>query len=358
MTSSSAPSSRKSIWQVRPSPAFVGLFFRIVLVLAILHAVVQVGCFLPLQMSKLWSIPGNGHDMDIYYKAAVRLKQGADIYQPWDNYGPHLVPNRFFYSPPFFLLTRPLVELDYTGFGRVWLVLMMGAFWVYAACLAKLAMGRWNWKGTLVFCMLTNMSFGGNYALNLGQFEPVMWMLLGLALTTKNRAGWLVWATLVKVHPVWSLALALYEGKARAWKQMLLFALPVLLASLWLVGAHNWAMWWPSTGPVAAQGTFFAGNCSFSFFGLRVANYLGWLQATAPLPLWAKAYLSLCAVGAPLGMAFAARKASFELRLALVASVTILFSPLCWSCYYPILLLPAAVWLGERHGSLMRKAFA
>lgn len=290
--------------------------------------------------------------MDIYFNAALRLKQGVDVYQPWPYYHPQMTPNRFFYSPPFLLLTRPLVELNYSVFASVWLGLMLAAFWVYAACLAKLATGRWNWKAALIFGMITNMAFGGNYALNLGQFEPVMWMMFGLALTTKNRAGWLALATLVKVHPVWSLCLVLHDDKARAWKQMIVFAFPVVLISVALVGAHNWAMWWPSTGPVASQGTFFAGNYSLSFFALRVAHYAGWLQTSVPLPLWAKAYLSACAVGAPLGMAFVARKASRELRLGLVASATILFAPLCWSCYYPILLLPVAVWLGQRHNPI------
>lgn len=336
----------------RLSPSFVQLLQRAVIALAIIHFLFQLGCILPIQLARPYKSPNRQFDMDMYYSAALRLKQGVDVYEPWPEYVPKMTPNRFFYSPPFLLLTRPLVDLGYPTFARVWLILITIAFWVYAVCLAKLTTGWWNWKAALVFGMIINLGMSGDATIGVGQFEPFIWMMFGLALTTQHRAGWLALATLVKVHPIWSLCLVLHAGKARAWKHMLLFALPVLLGSLWLVGMHNWAMWWPSTSPVASQGTFNIANWSLSIAVLRVLHSMGWLQTDASFPVWAKAFLSLCAVGAPLTMAYVARKASRELQLALVASAGVLFAPICWKIYSPLLLLPLTVWLGENRSKL------
>jgi hypothetical protein len=345
MTPTTALSARPSPL----SPQFFDLLRRVVVALAILFAVFHISFVVPNQLARAGSDINLNHDVDIYYRAAVRLQQGLDVYQPWPEYTPGKIPDRFFYSPPFLLLTRPLVEFGYQGFSRIWVLLIISAYWVYAAALAKIATGKWDWKATLVFGMLISIVFHGDQALQVGQFEPFMWMMLGLALATKCRAGWLALAMLVKIHPMWVLGLALYHGKARAWKQMLWFTIPVLLASVWLVGLDNWAMWWPSTAPVASQGTFLRFNWSLSFYVLRLTHYVGWLEVSPPLPIWAKAFLSVCAVAGPVLTAFMARRTSSQMQLALVASAGVLFAPLCWMIYTPALLLPVAVWWSERY---------
>ena len=310
--------------------------------LGALHLALQ----LLLMMPTLWARTDLDRDLIVYYNAALRLAHGQDVYQPWRGYGVQMTPFRFFYSPPFLMLVRPLAGLDFVSFARVWTCLLLVPFWIYAFCLSRLTTGKWDWKAALIFGLAIEF-LRGYAAISLGQFEPWMWMLFGLALTTRSRAGLLALATLVKIHPIWSLCLALSQDK-RAWKSALVFAVPVLLASVWLVGWHNWAMWWPSTSPVASQGTFNGDNWSLSFFGLRLLNWAGFLKASGTLPSWAKAYLSFCALAGPLGAMFAARKMSRELRLSLVACAGALFAPLCWTLYFPLFLLPLSVWLGER----------
>ena len=328
----------------RFSPEFVALGRRAIVAVAVFHFLAQLLVWFPIEAART----DHARDVAVYYRAAMRLKNGIDVHQPWPEYGVHLTPSRFFYAPPFLLITRPLAQLSYMNFVHVWMVLIFTAFWIYALCLSRLATGTWNWKVALVFGMVINTLMEGYTALGLGQFEPFMWMLFGLALTTRHRAGWLALATLVKIHPLWSLGLVLVEDRKHAWKSALAFALPVIALSLWLVGTHNWALWWPSTQPVASQGTFHHGNWSLSFFVLRLLSWSGWLRASGTLPVAARAFLTLCAVGAPLAMAFTARHQSRELRLALVASAGVLCAPLCWGFYYPLFLLPLAVWLGER----------
>ncbi len=343
MTSGSLPlpSAQNGL---RFSPTFLRSLGRVMLGLAIFHLVLQLIYWLPMELGRT----DTGRDTTVYFNAALRLKNGLDVYQRWTDFGVEKTPGGFFYSPVFLLITRPLAELPYLPFVRVWMVLIFAASWVYCFCLSRLAMGRWDWKSALIFGLFLDGIFQGHIALSIGQFEPFMWMMFGLALTTKNRAGLLALAALVKIHPVWSLALALGQGGKNAWKNAAIFALPVLAASLWFVGLHNWAMWWPATQPIASQGTFHPGNWSLSFQGLRLLSKFGLLVPVGNLPTWAKAYLSLCGVGAPLGTMFLARKCSPELRLSLVACASILFAPLCWAMYLPLLLLPIAVLIGER----------
>ncbi|RYX84566.1 DUF2029 domain-containing protein [bacterium] len=328
----------------RISPAFISLLKRVVLGLAIFHFIAQFVIFLPVELART----DTDRDTIVYFEAATRLKHNLDVYQPWPEYGVQMTPSRFFYSPVFLLLARPLAELPFVDFARVWLILIFGAFWIYSFCLSRLAMGRWHWQSALVIGLVIDMFVEGHVALSLGQFEPFMWALFGLALTTRYRAGWLVLATLTKIHPLWALGLTLAQGGKKAWKSAALFAVPVIFLSWWMVGTHNWLMWWPSVQPVASQGTFHSSNWSLAFLGIRIFHWCGLLVASGSLPSWAKMYLSLCAVGAPLGMAFAARKCSQEMRLALVASAGVLFAPLCWTDYFPLFLLPLAVWMGER----------
>lgn len=325
------------------SPQFWAVLWRMSVALGIAHCALQLIVLVPMMLART----DLDRDVIVYYQAVVRLRDGVNVYQPWPEYGVQMTPSRFFYSPPFLLLVRSLAGLDFVTFARVWTLILQVPFWTYAFCLSRIATGKHDWKVSLIFGLLINIVLRGHVSLTLGQFEPFMWMLFGLALTTRHRAGWLALATLIKIHPFWSLSLTLAEGGKRAWKSALLFALPVLVASVWLVGRDNWAMWWPATQPVASQGTFNADNWSLPFFGLRVLNWAGLLKDSGTLPPWAKGYLSLCALIGPLGVMWWARKYSRDLRLALVACAGVLFAPLCWTLYFPLFLLPVAVWISE-----------
>jgi len=345
----SSPSRLRSILPRRApfSDEFSALLWRVLVALGAFHLVYQLGVMAP----EIWERTDRFRDVVVYFDAATRLKNGLAVYQLWPDYGVQLTPFRFFYTPPFLLLVRPLAELPFVWFARFWLLLMLGAMWIYSFCLSKLATGKWDWKAALVFGMVINLGLHGWITIALGQAEPIMWLLFGLALTTRNRAGWLALATLVKVHPVWSLCLALHDGKKAAWKSALLFAFPVIAASFWLAGAGNWVSWWPATRPVASQGTFNTDNWSIPFAGLRIAHALGAIPASGTLPPLARFYLSACAVAGPLGAMVLARKLSPNLRLSLVACAAILCAPLCWSLYMPLLLMPLAIWIGERRES-------
>lgn len=323
----------------RFSPHFRRLLWRTLVALAIFHLAFQLLFWLP----ETWARDDRFRDLVVYYDAALRLKNGLPLYQPWPDYTPALLPSRFFYPPPFLLLARPLVELDYLWFGRVWLLILLAAFWIYAACLAKLATGKTNWQAVLIAGLCIDLCPEGYVAMGFGNFEPVMWACYGLAFSTRFRAVPLAFAAMMKLHPVWTLALVVKDEGRRA----LFSASGVLLAGfgagIWLCGLQNSLAWWPATSPVVSQGTFFGGNVSLSFAVLRVIDALGWHYDGGPLPIWAKAYLSFVALAAPLLTIYLSRRQPRELRYALTASATILFAPLCWTMYLPLLLTPAAI---------------
>lgn len=323
----------------RFSPHFKRLLGRTLVALAIFHLAFQLLVWFPDN----WAREDRFRDLTVYYDAALRLKSGAPLYQPWPGYTPADYPSRFFYPPPFLLLTRPLAQANYLWFGRIWTALLLGAFWFYAFCLAKLATDKLDWRAVLVAGLAIDLCPRGYAALGYGNFEPVMWACYGLALSTRFRAAPLALAAMMKLHPVWALALVIKdEGRRAFWT-----ASAVLLlgfgAGVWLCGWENAAQWWSATSPVVSQGTFVGDNVSLSFAPLRLLNALGGITADAPLPLWAKAYLSLMAIGAPLLTIWLSRQQTPPLRYALTASATILFAPLCWTIYLPLLLAPAAI---------------
>lgn len=335
MSVSAPPEQRRAV-----SPEFSRLLGHAVVGLAIFHLAFLLLYWYPDN----WVRDDPWRDFTVYWRAALRLKDGLSPYVPWPDYNPWGAPSRFFYPPPFLLLTRPLVELDYVWFGRVWSTFMLAALWIYAASLAKIATGKLTWKSVLVAGLVINLFPRGYSALGLGNFEPVMWACYGVALSTRFRAAPLAFAAMMKLHPIWVLMLVIKDEGRRAFIPALIVLVVGFAGGIWLCGLENSLGWWPATSPVVSQGTFSSENCSISFLLIRAASALGYIQTNTPLPAWAKGYLSLMALGGPFVTMLLTRRLNKELGYALVASATVLFAPLCWSIYLPLLLLPMAIW--------------
>lgn len=326
------------------SPAFRRLLRLAALALAAFHLAFQLLVWVPAQ----WARDDPDRDVIVYYQAAERLQNGEPLYNPWPQFGPHEVPNRFFYPPPFTLLTRPLAEMSYLNFSRAWYVLVLIAFWIYAACLARIVMRRWAWPETLIAGLILQLTPEAAVALAFGNFEPVMWACYGLAVATPSKAAPLAFAAMMKLHPIWALAIVVRRGGWRALATAALILGIGFAAGIAFVGWENARMWWSATSPVVSQGTWWGGNVSISFAGIRVANALGFIHDVGPLPTLARMYLSAMALLGPLTAVYLTRHAKIEWRIALVGAATILFSPLCWTMYLPLLLLPAALFWRDK----------
>jgi len=335
-----SPRSRPAL-----SPAFWRRLYQCISFLAALHLAGQLAIWLPAH----WARTDPDRDMLIYHDAARRVVTGQPLYQPWPEFTPVQAPSRYFYPPPFIAVFAPLGYLSPVSFSRFWYLLLLAAFWVYAWCLARLACAR-PAVVTILIAGLALQCCPGTYAtMSFGNAEPLLWALFGLALCTPYRGSFLAAEAMIKLHPIWTLALVIrHEGRGALLQAALVFSAGFALS--WFVcGPGSYRDWWPAVSPVASQGTFHPDNVSLSYAGLRLAHLLGWEHGGRPLPPLARLYLSLMSIAGPLWLLWRVRHQKPLLQYACVGAGTVLFMPICWSVYLPHLLAPAALWLRARH---------
>lgn len=320
---------------------------------ALIHLAVQLLVFLP----RHWQREDTQRDVNYIYTAAHRVHTGQPLYRPWPEYGPHVhttmgPPYTFDRHPyPPFLATflAPLAELPFTTFARLWYLPLLAAFWVYAWSLARLSLHRVDaWTVLIAGQVLT--LFPGTYrALSLGQIDPILWALFGVALAVPALRGFgFATSAAVKLYAGWPLLFAIRrEGKQVLLPAFAVFVVCYLVAGLTL-GFDILFVWARTMLPVVSQGTFNADNVSISFAGLRLAREFGWEYVPGPLPGAARLYLTTVGIAAPLLTGWFTRKRSANVQYAFVGCAAILFAPLCWSSYLPLLLVAVAAWIGER----------
>jgi|GEM_PF-1471601 len=318
--------------------------------------------YLAVEMAApLWERAARRDDAVRYYVITTRALKDLPLYWPWPDYGPQIgTPgypyplDRYPYPPFFVAFLAPLAKLPLVSYARAWYVVLYLAFFAYAACLARLATGRATLPRTLAAAGVLAAVPGAQLALMVANVEPVLWALFGAALAFPAlRGAGFAASAMVKLYGGWALLLAAWhEGR------------PVVRSAALAVGAGfaagflvfgpvkflGWFLDWVRyMVPVVGQGTFafdpqFGGtNVSLSFSGLRVVRALGWEYRPGPLPQWARLYLTVMALGAPLLTAWLARRTEPVMRYALVTVAAVLFAPLCWATYLPLLLAPLAV---------------
>lgn len=305
----------------------------------------------------VWRRTDTKRDMHVYYLGAMTVIEGKPLYRPYPSYGPyvdaspeHGLPFDRFFNPPFiFVAATPLAAKGFTVFAHVWYLLMIAGFLVYAACLAHLATGRLSWLAFSVAALGLMGLPRTQAAMALGNIDPVLWALFGLALVSIQLRGSMFAAVaLVKVHTMWPLALASFHDGRRIYIPAAIALLAgLLIGALAPGGLMSWVNWIRYAAPSEpAQGTFSTCNVSISLAGLRLARLLGWHYVIGPLPTWARVYLSTLGLGAPALTMWLVRKLDHTLQYACVTSAAVLFAPLCWATYlaYPL----AAVALAYR----------
>jgi hypothetical protein len=336
----------------RPRLAWRWIVLRLLLVLPALQ----------LYATLRWGIkPPADSDYNLLYLHAELVGAGDALYWPWPEYGPHFgadglrfPPDRIFY-PPF--LTPFLSTLSRWGievFAYVWVFALWVAYWVYAACLAKLSHGKVSFLPVIVWgtALLVVTGRAAQSALNLGNVDPLLWAFFGLALAVPAaRGAGFVGLALVKLYGAWPL---LFAAIGRDWRTVRGAAVTfgaALLAVMAILGAgrfvDEFAAWFRYMLPVAGQGTFNPYNISISFLGLRVARWLGWEYVSGPLPGVARAFLTAVGILAPLMVGWLTRRADPPLHYSLVVCAAVFFAPLAWNFYTALLLAPIAILLGR-----------
>lgn len=342
---------------------------RVVLVGSALHLAVQLAHQAPL----LWDEAATRQDVANYYHTVQRAARGDPLYRPWPEYGPHFATDEHPYPhdrhpyPPFLTAAlTPLAGLGPLEFGRAWYVVLFAAFWVYAAALARLATGRVTAVGVVVAGGALGFTPGAWTALQVANVEPVLWALFGAALAFPALRGFgLAASAMVKVYAAWPLLLAV---RLEGWRVLRSAAAAVALGTLAGCLALGPAVFFTSIAdwarhmlPVIGQGSWRVDtahngiNVSLSLAVLRLARRLGWEYVAGPLPGWARLYLTVVGIAAPLLAMWWTRRLEPALRYALVTVAAVAFAPLCWTTYLPLLLAPLALWIRrtnrEREGA-------
>jgi hypothetical protein len=317
---------------------------RFWLAITIVHVLAQVLVWLPSHTVA----PNTASDWPIYHRAAQDAASGRSPYRAVPNYSPEIVPSTFLYPPPFAAMLAPLGNLSSTLFARLWFPLLLASFWTYAWCLARLSHGTPTWQAVLGWGALVQLMPGQVTMMSFGNAQPVINALWGLGLLG-TAGGWrrgasLSLATLLKLQPLWALLIAFSAEKKSRLPAVVVGVLGVALGAL-VCGAHSYVDWWRTAMPQVNQGTFGPTNYSLSFAVLRALEVLGaWQYPGGPLAAGPRAFLSACAMAAPLAALGLSRGASVQMRCAFVGSAAIVFSPLCWDWYLPLLLPVLILW--------------
>jgi hypothetical protein len=320
----------------------------------LLLAVANVGYQLFVKLPAQWLETSPSREAYDYYLASHRFLDGEKLYRPWPEYGPRIISDyehpypadRFPYPPPVAVAISPLVKTQFYIFGWRWSMLMFAAFWVYAWCLAKMAKDNPTGQDILLAGLAISFVPWSTVPFFTGIIDPIMWALFGLALVTPFRGAAFMASAWVKLYALWPMLFAWRREGNRILKQALVvFIIGFAIGSL--AGVRSYYDWAKDFLPVISQGTFFKHNLSLSFVGLRFARLLGWRYEIGPLPLLARIYLDVMEVIGPLLFGWLSRKKKPEIQYACVTAGAILFGPLCWTTYLPILLAPATLLLRE-----------
>ncbi|MGH7552206.1 MAG: glycosyltransferase 87 family protein, partial [Longimicrobiales bacterium] len=342
---------------------------------AYIYPFLQLLVFVPIQ----WARTDQDRDTVAYYQAAERIDRGESVYDPRPPRGPHVVEAWYYLYPPFLAAAVSLATpMPFIAFARLWLLLLLAAFWFYAVCLCKLARGRVTFHGTLVAGAFLGLTPGIMQALNIGQADVLVWPMIAAALAFPAvRGAGFAAAALAKVHGIWPLAAAFARermrvlGSAAAVVAIAVAIGTVALGPRGLVRSST--EWLRFVAPSLGQGQFEPGdpslelrlpfdlgrvelpilvptNLSVSFAPIAIARRAGWWEYRGgELPAPMRIYLAVIAIAAPIAAAWLFRRRTRPMHYALIVCAATVFAPIFRLTNVPLLLIPIAIALGERH---------
>ena len=326
------------------------LLYRGLLIMAWAFAIGMVLYWFPRQ----WERTDIDRDIPLYYMAAKAVRENRPLYYDKPGLGPRefwsVFQQRYpthaywyFYAPHFAVAISPLARLSYVGFCRVWYLILFASFWLYAVCLCRLATGRLSLSGILIAGLLIGISPGTKYSMGLGNVDPLLYALFGLALAANRRGVPLALGMLIKPYFLYFLALAAYREGRKVYVPAVAVIIAALTSGILACGFHSYMDWARYALSPLSQGTFEPGNISLSFALLRLATFLGWQCPTGPLAPLPHAYLVIMAIAMPIVAIWITRRMDKLAQYSIVTISAVLFSPYCLLSYFPLLLAPGAL---------------
>lgn len=302
----------------------------------------HLGYLMPLALSRYYPMA----DADVYVMAGRNALHGQLLYpltpagDPQTPQGDYLP---FLYPPPFAAALAPLGALPQFPAVRLLKLLTFLAFWGYAAALCKLATGKVTWQGVLGAGLLATITPGAHFNLISGQVDPLLWLMLALALLTPATGALLAASCLVKPFAAWPLALAALRRPRQVVPQAAVTAVVGVLLGVLICGWGAYAAWLHYTPHRMYGVIFFGDNISLGLLPLRL---LGWHT----LPTWGRAFLMGMYIIGPGVVAWLTRHRPLPLQIAWVAVAAVLFAPFSRLYYLPLILTPLALEVREALG--------
>ena len=275
--------------------------------------------------------PDDGLDFRIYQRGAERAAHGLTPYESCAH-APEAPPSCLLYPPPFAAAIAPAGHLSPASFQKGAYLVLLVAFWAYAAALVKLARGRVGALDTLIAGVLLFVTPGLNITMSLGNLDLVVWALVAWGLASEVALPLLVVAAAFKIWPAVSLAVLVAAKPARV-RPAILTTTFLFAATVAVLGLSSFHDWRELAVPGLQAGTLRVTNVS-------VVAVLGRLGIAMPTPL-----RTALPIAGALATWLALRKQPERLRASLCGVAAMICAPICWWKYAPILLIPLAVWI-------------
>jgi alpha-1,2-mannosyltransferase len=275
-----------------------------------------------------------GYDAVAYFQASERLRVGQPLYDPAVEVAGGF--SLFLYPPPFALAVVPFTLLPAPLGLWAWLAALVAAFLAGTALLPVRPGVRWS------IVLLAAVSFPFLYAVKLGQVGPLLYLAFAIGWRWIDRAratGLAVAAgSLAKLQPALLFGWMIVTRRWRALAVGLAAVAVVVAATTVLVGVSAWSDYVALLGRINKPITT-PQNLSFG----AVAYAAGVSADAAAAIQWA----SVAGTLAVTVFAWFRRDAVTGFLVGVVASQ--LLSPVLWSHYALLLLLPVALLLERRH---------
>lgn len=298
-------------------------------VLAIVVPITMVGAILISAGSTL------GYDYLMYDGAARRLLDGGPLYDlSFTAPGPN---GLFDYPVTFILAVLPFAAMLSPSAATVaWTAMLIVAFVAGVALIPARREVRW------AIILLAGLSWPFLYAVKLGQVGPLLFLAYAAAWRWADRpfAVGLAAAlgTAGKLQPVLLLGWALATRRFRALAYAIAFLLAGSVVAAMVAGPAAWVDWITLISRVSGNAMTVPSVLSVGAIAYRFG---------APLPLATiLQWVSITLVAAVTLYAWLRRPSDVAIVVTAVASVAV--SPIIWSHYAVILLLPVALLLERR----------
>jgi hypothetical protein len=279
--------------------------------------------------------------------------------------GPHPPLMTYLYPPPLAAALKPLGQLSWPAFARIWLLVCAAAFWAFAAICVRAWTGPMRPRAVSATAGILFLTPPVMLAWGLQQADILVWVLIGAGTVWASGSA-LSGAAYLKVIGAYPLAFLLLRSR-QAWYGLAWMTAAVALICLVSLGPRGtideWTIWLTRILPSLGQGEFWDAPVSFDAFG----ESLGWnlpgnlapavlpiralgYGATDAVPALGRVYLLVLGIGAPLVAGILTRRRPASHQITAVIAATLLAAPILRLTYLPML-VPGVLILWRNHGN-------